>query len=276
LPSIDGVDITYIDAARNIVTVNNQTSMSTSFRYEVFPKQEGVITIPSMTLNAGGQNFASQEITITVIPSSGSSSGGAARPTRIEDRLFVHLEIPQEPVFIGQPIPFKVKLYIHQLPVQNIELPQLETIGFQMKDFSGQPKQYQQTLNGLAFNVVEFETIIYPTRSGTITIGPANVVTYVLTENGQRSGGLMDTFFRRQRTRNLTATSEPVILRVDDLPQAGRPDSFTGAVGHYQMGVDLSPKKVQLGDPITLRMKVVGDGNIKSLTLPSPPTPRIT
>jgi hypothetical protein len=46
-----------------------------------------------------------------------------------------------------------------------------------------------------------------------------------------------------------------------ELPAEGRPADFSGAVGKFKLSADLSDPHVTEGDPVTLRMRVSGEGN---------------
>jgi len=45
------------------------------------------------------------------------------------------------------------------------------------------------------------------------------------------------------------------------LPDEGRPADFSGAVGKFAISADLSQDKAGEGDPVTLRMRVTGEGD---------------
>jgi len=63
--------------------------------------------------------------------------------------------------------------------------------------------------------------------------------------------------------------SEGVNIKVLPLPQEGKPNNFSGAVGQYNFNVSLSPDNVKEGDPITLRMTILGKGNLSAIHMPS-------
>src|SRR5690606_311088 len=63
------------------------------------------------------------------------------------------------------------------------------------------------------------------------------------------------------RTEQRKAVAEPVELEVLPLPTEGKPASFSGAVGNFAMAVDGAPKPVNLGDPVTMTIRLVGRGN---------------
>ena len=64
-------------------------------------------------------------------------------------------------------------------------------------------------------------------------------------------------------------TSAPAVaVSVLDVPDAGKPDSFTGAIGQYTFEVDAIPKKANVGDPIDLVLSVTGNGILEKILPP--------
>jgi hypothetical protein len=73
----------------------------------------------------------------------------------------------------------------------------------------------------------------------------------------------------------LTKASKPVEVDVIDPPTEGRPSNFTGAVGHFRVTAQFEPPTGATGQPVTLRVRVEGQGNAKLIELPKldlPPT----
>ncbi|MEO8498335.1 MAG: BatD family protein, partial [Planctomycetota bacterium] len=62
--------------------------------------------------------------------------------------------------------------------------------------------------------------------------------------------------------------AKPVTVRVKDVPMAGRPDSYTGAVGRFDIGADLSPQQAKVGDPMTLTLWLRGTGTLDNVLAP--------
>ena len=57
-------------------------------------------------------------------------------------------------------------------------------------------------------------------------------------------------------------------MEVKPLPPNAPPD-FNGAVGTFTMKSDANPKKVQVGDPITVTAAITGRGNFDRVTAPA-------
>jgi hypothetical protein len=76
---------------------------------------------------------------------------------------------------------------------------------------------------------------------------------------GLGGSGQLETF--------VVPSNEPV-LEVRDLPSAGRPPNFSGLVGRYKVEADASPTEVNVGDPITLTLRISGSDYLQSIRAP--------
>jgi len=107
-------------------------------------------------------------------------------------------------------------------------------------------------------------------KPGQYTLGPA-VVRGGL-EIAQRGGGGFDDFFSRMtgqiRLREVPVAFGTVPIEVLPLPEEGRPADFGGAVGQWKLEVTAKPTNIAVGDPITLTIKVSGNGNIDTVPMP--------
>ena len=61
--------------------------------------------------------------------------------------------------------------------------------------------------------------------------------------------------------------SDPVSLEVKALP-GGAPPTFSGALGSFSMTAEANPKRVQIGDPITIKAAISGRGNFDRMDAP--------
>jgi len=61
--------------------------------------------------------------------------------------------------------------------------------------------------------------------------------------------------------KDINVTSPAQELTVHELPAEGRPVDFHGAIGTFSIASDVSPVKAEVGDPLTLRMRITGTGN---------------
>jgi len=286
IPSVDGLDARYLGPSTNITIINGQYSIRTSHVYTLFFQKTGKFRIPAISVQLKGKTFTSEPIDIEIVDSSASASGtsvndqGSSLGASIKDRIFLTLETHRKEFYENEQIPLTIRLYINGLALQDVQYPQFAHEGFSVDAFS-RPKQYEQVVGGVRYQVVEFDGNVYPNRSGDLKLGPATLVcNLVLKNNDQRRFSSSDLdhffdddffngFFNSTQKREMTLTSVDLPIKVLALPQEGKSQDFSKAVGKFSFEASSSPLEVAAGDPVTLRMSVTGDGNLQAVTLPS-------
>ncbi|MCP4652046.1 MAG: protein BatD [Candidatus Omnitrophica bacterium] len=283
LPEIDGFDVRYLGPSTKMSIVNGQVSSSITHNYILIPLKEGSFVIPSITINHKGIDYSSLPVNIEVANKI-AASGGGSQPQEsydLEDRAFIVAELGKNKAYVNEIIPLKVKLYVDNLGIRDIQYPKIPKDGIIVGDFS-QPRQYKERMNGINYDVIEFSTDVFALRSGSIVFGPVGLNCNLIVEKRRRKssafdddffgsgffgGNIFDNFFANYQRYPLNLSAPEENIEIKDLPVAGKPDNFNGAVGDFNFDVEISPKKVKVGDPITLKMVVSGDGNFKTVNL---------
>lgn len=294
LPALDGFEARFVGPSTQIKVVNGEYSSTKTFNYMLIPVKEGKFTIPAIEISVKGQPYQSRPIIIDVIssspPSSGAPSGapasapdqsGAAAAAAndnqaIAERLQMLVQIPSAAMYVYEEVPITVKLYVRDLPIQDISFPQIPQEGFSLSAFSS-PKQYQQQLQGRTFDVIEFNARLTATREGALSLGPAVITGSLLIKSNVRrnpfGGSAFDDdffagFFNSYQKRPVTITSRPFTFTVKPLPLEGKPIGFSGGVGRFTFEASAAPLKVKAGDPVTLKVSVAGIGDLKTVRMP--------
>lgn len=97
-----------------------------------------------------------------------------------------------------------------------------------------------------------------PQRVGSYRFGPCNVKGTFGTEfNGQSLDGA-----------EIYAVAKPIMVKVNDVPLHGRPDSYVGAIGTFSVSSDITPRSASVGDPVTLSLTIHGEGTISEIRPP--------
>jgi hypothetical protein len=284
LPSIDGFESRFVGPSTQVSVVNGAYSTAQSFTYVLLPLKEGTFTIPPIELQIKGQVYRTQPITMQVVPASAGGTTGQSDPDSVplttealSDKIFFAGALPRTQCYVNEQIPVVFKLYVNQLSLQDITLPDMKQDGFTLSAYD-QPKQYAQTINGRQFQVVEFTARLTPAHAGTLTVGPAMVTGNILYKTNVHRNPLGNSvfddsffanFFGGIQKKAVTVTSAPLQLAVRDVPVEGKPPDFSGAVGQFTFEASVSPSQIKVGDPLTLRMTVTGLGNLKNITLPA-------
>ena len=291
LPAIDGFDVRFVGPSTQIKVVNGEYSSTKSFNYMLVPRKEGKFTIPSIEVTIKGQSYLSRPIVVDVVPASVAAApapaGAAGQSTgtdpsilndqqAIAERVMMVLLMPASQSYVNEEIPIAVKLYVRELPIQDISFPQIPQEGFILSEFS-RPKQYQEPVNGKTFEVVEFNAHLTATRDGALTLGPAVITGNLLIKSNVRRNPFGNSvfdddffagFFNSYQKKPVTITSRPITFTVKPLPQEGKPGDFSGGVGRFTFDASAAPLKVKAGDPVTLKMSVAGTGDLKTVKMP--------
>ena len=96
------------------------------------------------------------------------------------------------------------------------------------------------------------------------TVGP--VTLGAVTLQGTFANEVSDT--ERLLGKEIYAASKPLAIVVKDVPRSGRPESYIGAIGHFRLDAELTPRKAKVGDPITFTLILSGSGSLAAVKPP--------
>ena len=98
-----------------------------------------------------------------------------------------------------------------------------------------------------------------PSRSARLPLGAVTLqgtFAYEASETGQIRG------------KEIYAASKPLAILVKDVPRSGRPENYIGAIGHFRLAAELTPRKSKVGDPITFTLVLSGTGSLAAVKPP--------
>lgn len=265
--------------SRSMQIINGQTSSSYSqtFTYVLMPKKEGTFNIGPGSIKIKNANYSSNSLVIKVLPpdkagsasgggrsSGGSSSGGASQGSTSvgTNELFVRMNVSNRSIYEQEGFLVTFKIYsLYDVDLDDIKFPEFE--GFLAQDIDLNPQWTLENYNGRNYRTAVFkQTILYPQRSGKITIGAGrfNAIAHVRVK---RSGSLFDELMGGgyQDIRKVLTTA-PVTVDVKPLP-SGKPESFNGAVGGYTMKATINSNQAKTNEAVTITVTLTGNGNIK-------------
>ncbi|MFA5260438.1 MAG: BatD family protein [Candidatus Omnitrophota bacterium] len=280
LPKIEGMESRYLGPSTSITLINGRYSASRSFQYNLYPLSEGRYTIPAIDVVVNGKTYSTEPIYLDVTSSPAVGQDRLNGPKdSLQDKIFLTLSLPQREYYVNELIPVTMKLYIQNLSVRNVHYPELAHVGFAVQN-SQDIEQSTEILGGLKYDAITFYAQVYPTRPGTLTLGPAEIVCDILFKNpqarspfGRADGLLNDSFFRGlfedYDQQTISIKSADLKIPVLPLPDEGRPKDFSGAVGQYKFDATVTPTDVKVGDPLTVRMTVTGNGNPDAVQMPT-------
>jgi hypothetical protein len=208
--------------------------------------------------------------------SSGSSGGQAQQDQQTTEtadpgnKLFVRVLLNKRNVYREEPLIATIKIYSKMSisNLQNVKFPEFN--GFFKQEIETPPlRQLQkENINGEIYGTgVLKKYILFPQKTGEITIDPFEVDCIVQKRVSSQSRSFFDDFFGGYQNVKMPLASKPVTITVKPLP-SGQPANFTGGVGDFRLEASLDKNEVKTNEAVNLTVKVSGSGNLKVLDLP--------
>ena len=267
LPDVPGLRFENAGQSQHSSWVNGKSDSFTSFNFQIYPQKTGTFAIGPFKYTLNGETkMLSAELKVV------ATSGDAAQPQSWSDIVFARLEPDRTTAYVQEPLGLTLSIYSRQ-GVQmagNINLqgmPETGLDGLQWQEIQSD----RQVISNAVYDVRRFQTRTRAVSSGVFEFQPS-ITVQVVTPNQQRNQDpFFGSFFQRTETRPVDLPVEKVAVTINPLPTENKPAGFSGAVGQFDFQVSAQPLEAHLGDPITLSMTVIGDGNFDRVM--SPPLP---
>lgn len=268
LTSLEGdFDVYSVGQSTNVSIVNGQMTTQTSRQFVLIPKHAGKFTIGPLSVRLGNDTMQTQPLALTITtgpppPSPPPTSRGESGSTSGSENLFVRATVDKSSAYAYEQVTLRVRLYTRGGLLDNPAYTPPTTEGFWREDLPP-PQPGIEVVNGMRYRVLEVRVALFPTTPGTHTIGEAVLDCQVEDPNRARDpfsffGGSMF------EAKHVVLRSKPVPVIVKPLP-AGAPPGFDGAVGDFQLETSADRKEVNQNEPVTLTVKVSGEGHLRTI-----------
>ena len=256
----------------------------------------GTLTIPAAVLSTGGKTLRTEPLKMTVrkgrlgpppaqagrgqpqdpfrnFPFGGNLpdpfdqdeddavQGGRAqqediRIPRGDSDLFLRATVDKKDVYVGEQVTLSLYIYsrVDLSSVDSVSMPKLE--GFWSEDVES-PTQLvgeQRVVNGIPYRTYLLRRrALFPVKSGelAITAAEADITTGFL--------------FAGHRVHRV---SNRLDVDVKPLPPGGPKGMSNAQVGDWKLALEANQTRVELGQPITVKVILEGSGNVKNVTPP--------
>lgn len=248
------------NSSSSVTIINGQMSKQVRrgyvFSYELTAKRVGLLDIPSITVRDGNAEAQTQPVRIT------------ARQPEQTNEFQLRMELSKTQAYVGEPVILDIIFYYKaQVEDTKLTMPALELPGLRFFDQEKPGAENSATLDGQTFQTLRLRKALIPEKSGDYKL-PASTLSFQGVV-GFRT--MQDWFFgpaRRAEFKRFVIPSNELALRVLDLPSEGRPQHFSGLIGEYQIEAAASPLNVNVGDPITLTLRITGAEFPQQVTVP--------
>jgi hypothetical protein len=273
MPQVQGLVLQGQGSSQNVQFINGQSSVKFIYQYAVTSQQAGEFTIPSIKAEVGGQTLSSQPLRLKVV----SRGQTVPTPDGAGQLAFLRLVVRTNEVFVGEVFPLEIELYVLNGQAHDLEMPQIKGDGFTFGQMPKQPSQSRTQINNNLYSVVIFKLATTAVKAGTLTLGPVecNLKLRIPRTNRRARDPFgfdpFEFFGSPFELRPTTLTGAPQTMRVLPLPTENVPPTFNGAIGEFSVSIHASPTNVAVGDPITVNVRVEGQGGLDTLSLPPQP-----
>lgn len=272
LPKVSGLQFGYVGKSHSIQITNGLKRTQVTHNYWVVANTEGTFVFPDTPITIDGKEYTIEGALLTVVAQKENTQLGNLSPT-----LSIH--IGEDTPYVGEAIPVQVTLKAPD-GVEGRVLPPNHPIqrgdNFMDYGFNTDPKAGSFIENNVHYKTYTWETAITPIKAGTEQLQYELPLALILTREQHRNissifdqqlNSMFGNFVREER--EVLLKTKVINIGAVSLPQEGRPNSFTGAIGNFQVGdPQLSSINAEVGEPITLSFSVTGQGNFNSIQAP--------
>ncbi|MCK4763789.1 MAG: protein BatD [Candidatus Aminicenantes bacterium] len=251
--------------------INGSYSQTVEFIYYLQPFQTGALNIPAYSYTHEGKEYKTASFTIHVVKGSVGTAAPRRRSVFDGDDFFsrrqrprtrqidvqLRVSVSKRDVVKGEQIMYRILLYTNNNIRSFTPLSQRSFPGF-WQEWYPDPKVFRPETGNLAgkrYSIFEIgKAALFPTKSGVLTISAVKFE-LVMQE---------DTFSLFSDVKRINRSTPAVKINVAELPAAaeGLP------VGDFDFEVRENKKEIDVNDILTLKLRVSGKGNIKTLEVP--------
>lgn len=254
--------------------INGVSSMSKSYTYVLKPNKTGKLTIQQAVMTYDGNEYKTIPQVINVTGAVETPKGPDDQSISADDSVYLVAEVSNSNPYLNEAIRVVYKIYVsNQTGITGWnELDSPKYRDFWSQNIDNRNRQVQNgTYLGQPYRyLVLREAVLYPQKTGVLEIEPLTLDVQVQVPTNRRD------FFGRPYTTtvNKTVSAGKREITVKNLPALGRPASFTGAVGDFDLKVETDRAQLDAGESLTASISVSGSGNLKLMALPKLKAPQ--
>tara|TARA_X000001036_G_scaffold103905_1_gene97128 strand:+ start:688 stop:2451 length:1764 start_codon:yes stop_codon:yes gene_type:complete len=249
--------------------INGKRSYSKTYTYFLSPIKKGNFKIGQASIQVGDEIYKTMALNL-VVTSAVDKPLNPNDPSYVADKN-IHLvaEVSKTNPYLNEPISIVYKLYVSpDTGVNNwreLDAPRyadfwskninIKNLTVENGTYKGEPYRY----------VILRKTVLYPQKIGELSIEPLVLDITVQTPSNRRDlfGQIIN------NTVNKTVSAGKIKVQVKPLPEMGRPNNFSGAVGKFDLFVTSSKKELLLSEAFQLDLEIKGNGNFNLFAFPS-------
>ena len=248
--------------------INGVRTFSKTYSYFLTPEKKGNYTIGQASIEINGDIYKTLPVKVQVTEAVESSLSPGSPSSVVDDDIELSIEISKSNPYLNEPISVEFKLLFNpKINVTNLgEIDNPEFKNFWSQNIKIPRLEIKSTsYKGQRYNYVTWKkALLFPQKAGDLELLPLTLdVTIDVPTNRRDFFG--NTIYTQTSKK---VASRKRIIKVKNFPENGKPESFNGAVGNFDISLNSSKSQLKATESFQLEFKVNGNGNLKLFSLP--------
>ena len=248
--------------------INGVRSFTKTYSYFLTPIKKGKFTIGQASIEIDGDIYKTLPVQIQVSEAVQSSLSPGSPSSVLNDDIELNIEVSKSETYLNEPISVEFKLLFNpKINVTNLgEIDSPEFNNFWSQNIKIPRLEIKSTsYKGQRYNYVTWKrALLFPQKSGNLELLPLTLDVTVDVPTNRRDffGNVIYT----QTSKKVSSKKKNI--KVKEFPSEGKPESFNGAVGKFDVSLFSSKSELKATESFQLELKVNGRGNLKLFSLP--------
>jgi len=248
--------------------INGVRTFSKTYSYFLTPEKKGNYTIGQASIEIDGDIYKTLPVKVQVTEAVESSLSPGSPSSVVDDDIELSIEISKSNPYLNEPISVEFKLLFNpKINVTNLgEIDNPEFKNFWSQNIKIPRLEIKSTsYKGQRYNYVTWKkALLFPQKAGDLELLPLTLDVTIDVPTNRRDffGNIIYT----QTSKKVASRKR--IIKVKNFPENGKPESFNGAVGNFDISLNSSKSQLKATESFQLEFKVNGNGNLKLFSLP--------
>lgn len=265
--------------------INGDYAIQQVYTFVIQAAKAGKLVLSPATIKFNGKTYASKSVAVSVSNEKAAdaiqrnqNSTNVPKPAAVNksisganNLLFIDVEVSKTTAYVNEPVEVFYRIYL----APNLEIELNKNMVTKFNNFWSQTEDVQggwerKVVNNRVYKSKIFKkAILYPQKIGKLEITPITLDLNISYPTGDFDF-FGDPEFDVARREIVSNTKH---LQVSSLPEKGKPDNFTGAVGTFEFKANVTKNELKSGESLQLDLIVSGKGNLKLFEIPKPNLP---
>lgn len=238
--------------------INLKSRRIIKYQYSLAALKEGRWFVGPVSRSIGNRSYVAKSVTIDVI----------SKGTNKKEQISVDASLSHEAPYAGELLLYHFR-YKNSRKVlgQSWKGPQFQ--GFrQFSSLDIDQQNRRKNEQGMVVDLIDLRIPLLAVSPGAYSVSPAAMVVKIPIQGGRKDGLFgRSPFFQYSESESKRYITKKLEGIIRPLPEA--PPDFSGLVGSFVLEVEVDKKEVSVGDSITFRMQMEGNGSLAGYRFPS-------